>query len=80
MIIDGKAMMTHAATRIKGKDVMMQGGTRMMEGKDFIMNELKNERLQMASVLKADDQELSNSEGLMLDGKNLMMDGERNFM
>jgi len=79
MILDGKAMMMHAATRIKGKELMMQGSTRMMEGKDFIMNELNNERLQMASILKEKDQELTDSEGLMLDGKNLMMDGERNF-
>ena len=80
MILTGKAMMQNTDTRVVGKEVMLHGSTKMMEGKDVIMKQLKKKGLITATALKEDERELVNGENMMLKGKNLMMDGERNFM
>jgi hypothetical protein len=40
MILEGKAMFGPEGSQTKGKELMMAGGTKMMEGKDIIMREL----------------------------------------
>jgi hypothetical protein len=79
MILEGKTMMQNSENRIVGKEMMMNGSTKMMEGKDVIVKELKDKEMFTSAAFKEDKMELVNGENRMLKGKNLMMDGERNF-
>jgi hypothetical protein len=81
LAMTGKNLMKEKAEsgKIKGKEEIMSGTSKMMEGKDEIMNELKSRGMMQEGNLKAAETDLKNGENTMLDGKNMMMDGFKNI-
>ena len=81
MAMTGKNLMNEKAEKgeIKGKDEIMSGTSKMMEGKDDIMNELRARGMMKEGNLKEAEVDLKNGENTMMDGKNRMMDGFNNI-
>ena len=81
LALTGKNLMNEKAEKgeIKGKAEIMSGTSKMMEGKDEIMNELKSRGMMQEGKLKAAEVDLKQGENSMMDGKNLMMDGFKNY-
>jgi hypothetical protein len=64
---------------MRSKEMIMGGSTRMMEGKDAIMNELKAKGMMSEGNLQEGEKMVREAEMKMLEGKNEMMDGFRNW-
>ena len=81
LAMTGKNLMNEKAEsgKIKGKEEIMSGTSKMMEGKDEIMNELKARGMMQEGNLKPAEMDLKQGENTMLDGKNMMMDGFKNI-
>ena len=81
LAMTGKSLMNEKAEsgKIKGKEEIMSGTSKMMEGKDEIMNELKARGMMQEGNLKPAEMDLKQGENTMLDGKNMMMDGFKNI-
>jgi hypothetical protein len=81
LAMTGKNLMKEKAEsgKIKGKEEIMSGTSKMMEGKDDIMNELKARGMMKEGNLKEAEVDLKNGENTMMDGKNRMMDGFNNI-
>ena len=81
LAMTGKNLMKESAEsgKIKGKEEIMSGTSKMMEGKDEIMNELKARGMLQQGNLKGAEVDLKNGENTMMDGKNMMMDGFKNI-
>jgi hypothetical protein len=81
LAMTGKNLMKEKAEsgKIKGKEEIMSGTSKMMEGKDDIMNELKARGMMKEGNLKEAEVDLKNGENSMMDGKNMMMDGFNNI-
>jgi hypothetical protein len=65
--------------KIKGKELIMSGTTKMMEGKDAIMNELKARGMMQEGKLQEGEKTVKQGDMKMLEGKNEMMDGFKNI-
>jgi hypothetical protein len=57
----------------------MSGTTKMMEGKDAIMNELRSRGMMQEGKLKEGGKIIKQGDNAMLEEKNLMMDGFKNI-
>jgi hypothetical protein len=81
LAMTGKNLMKEKAEsgKIKGKEEIMSGTSKMMEGKDEIMNELKSRGMLQEGKFKPAETDLKNGENTMLDGKNMMLDGFKNI-
>jgi len=81
LAMTGKNLMREKSEsgKIKGKEEIMSGTSKMMEGKDEIMNELKARGMLQEGKFKPAETDLKNGENTMLDGKNMMMDGFKNI-
>jgi len=81
LAMTGKNLMKEKAEngKIKGKEEIMSGTTKMMQGKDEIMNELKARGMMQEGNLKEAETDLKNGENTMMDGKGMMMDGFNNI-
>ncbi len=81
LAMTGKNLMKEKAEsgKIKGKEEIMSGTSKMMEGKDDIMNELKARGMMKEGNLKEAEVDLKNGDNTMMDGKNRMMDGFKNI-
>jgi hypothetical protein len=81
MAMKGENLMKEPAEngKIKGKEEIMSGTSKMMEGKDEIMDELKARGMMQEGNLKEAETDLKNGENTMMDGKNMMMDGFKNI-
>ena len=81
LAMTGKNLMDEKAEsgKIKGKEEIMSGTSKMMQGKDEIMKELKSRGMMQEGNLKAAETDLKNGDNTMLDGKNMMMDGFKNI-
>ncbi len=81
LALKGKEMMKQKAEKgeIKGKEEVMSGTTKMMEGKDAIINELKARGMLQEGKLKDAEKDIVQGDKMMLEGKNMMMDGLKNY-
>ena len=59
--------------------MIMSGTTMMMEAKDAIMAELKSRGMMQEGKLQEGEKLISNGDNKMLEGKNGMMDGFKNW-
>ena len=77
MAMKGENLMNKKAEnrKIKGKEEIMNATSKMMEGKDLIMNELKARGMMQEGNLKEAEVDLRQGENTIMDGKNMMMDG-----
>jgi hypothetical protein len=81
MTMKGKNLMKAKAEKgkVMGKEEIMSGTTKMMEGTDTIMNELKARGMMQEGNLKGGEKIIKQGDNGMLEGKNLMMDGFKNM-
>ena len=78
-VVAGNKLIKKKDGRTKGKEMIMNGTTMMMEGKDAIMAELKSRGMMQEGKLKEGEKLITQGDNRMLEGKNGMMDGFKNW-
>jgi hypothetical protein len=78
-VMAGNKMIGKKGERTKAKEMIMAGTTMMMEAKDAIMAELKSRGMMQEGKLQEGEKLISNGDNKMLEGKNGMMDGLKNW-
>ncbi len=78
-VLAGNKLLKKKDERIRGKEMIMSGTTMMMEAKDAIMAELKSRGMMQEGKLKEGEKLIARGDNKMLEGKNGMMDGFKNW-
>jgi len=79
MIVQGSKLFKEKSGQVKGKELILSGSTKMMEGKDAIVAELHSRGMMQEGKIVKGEELMKKGDQKMMEGKNMMMDGFKNM-